>query len=305
MRMIYSILLAFSLALGACSSSGNNEETQTNAEVDAAIAQIRTVETEISQGLLLYRSSEKSRESVEDLLYRARLSLYRLKKAPSDNEAFNELSLTIDSLSSFPVPETDEYPMYNLISGLRSVQQTLSAITGNSVYGLLFREQFLGGIGAFEAVDVEGEVARWRVRATDDGIVQISGFSRSVKDTSDNWLISPRMDVSETGEAAFEVSQAYSYYPKADEVQILISTDFTGGSPLEASWTEVSIENLPNSSLKNSPFVTSEKISLENYKDTPFVVAFRYRSTPDASGTWKIDFLKLYGTGKLGLTSWK
>ena len=118
--------------------------------------------------------------------------------------------------------------------------------------------------------------------------VQINGFANGTNVPNIDWLISPSFDLTGTTYPllAFWSRTAFNGLP----LQLKVSTDYTGGDPASATWTDVN-GRFP---LQTSNIWTlSENINLSAFKTANVHFAFVYTSTPDDGARWTLDDIKL------------
>lgn len=112
------------------------------------------------------------------------------------------------------------------------------------------------------------------------------------------WLLSPRLTL--TGQELSLQLKHTVRNPNWDSWKMLISTDYTGGDPTLATWTEIAITPAtPVPAEKWADLVVSD-IQLEKFANQAFVIGFRYQD-PGGPGArvWEIESLTFNGKGKL------
>lgn len=122
-----------------------------------------------------------------------------------------------------------------------------------------------------------------------DGFAAANGFGDAA--AADDWLISPLIDIS--GLTAPVVSFASTKRFEDDgltdpEVTLLYSTDYAGGDPALASWTELPYAASQGDSLETG----SGQIDLSSITGDSVTFAFRYQSSgtgASSSASWQID----------------
>ena len=114
---------------------------------------------------------------------------------------------------------------------------------------------------------------------------RISGFYSSVNHNSENWLISPSINLSASTNPVLIFETAANY--TGNLLEVMISTNYTSGLPATATWVPLSGYNLsPQSGWVWTP---SGLISLSGFKTTNTRIAFKYTSTTSASATYEVD----------------
>ncbi|MFW7379243.1 MAG: choice-of-anchor J domain-containing protein [Oligoflexus sp.] len=152
---------------------------------------------------------------------------------------------------------------------------------------------FSKDFGGFQPLKTVGDAA-WRID-TSRSIAVVSGFQKGV---TESWLISPRFDLGKMEAPYFETHQAVGFLRSWDDLDILVSSNYSGGKPDAADWQKMTIERRPSGDV-NWQAVASEKVSLADFAGQKIVVAFRYRSTEEKQSTWQISYFKLGGNGSL------
>jgi hypothetical protein len=119
---------------------------------------------------------------------------------------------------------------------------------------------------------------------------QISNYLDGTKYNSENWLVSPSMDLSTLGSPYLNFNNAYNYTGPA--LQVLVSNDYDGVSnPNSATWTVLS----PILSGGSWAWANSGNVDLTPYKASNVHVAFKYTGTTADGSTWEIDDVKVIG----------
>ncbi|NVK26172.1 MAG: PKD domain-containing protein [Gammaproteobacteria bacterium] len=176
-----------------------------------------------------------------------------------------------------------------------------------------FTEDFSDGLGDITAVSVKSDAPHnWSTFANhDESGTQLEyvtldghGFDFSTATVeSDDWLITPALTVSQSDEAAFSFDSRLQYFGR--NLSVWISTDYDGSDPTAATWTELTIPNLPADpgwSGEFSAWTNSGAISLTDYQGQDVHLAVRYiadadaLTDPDANvGQWEVDNIMVKG----------
>lgn len=163
--------------------------------------------------------------------------------------------------------------------------------------GSLLEETFADSQGAFTIYDVllpdgSSYVWKWDNR----GYMKASSFISGAK-ASESWLITPAIDMSNATEATLTFDHVINYAGTMSSDQTLwISSDYTSGNPVAASWTELVIPTYPAGN--NWTFVSSGDIAIPAAftGQANVHIAFKYLSNTDNAATWEIQNL-LLGSG--------
>lgn len=109
-------------------------------------------------------------------------------------------------------------------------------------------------------------------------------FGTSTNNTSEAWLISPAVDLSNSNNPVFSFENAYKY--NGDPLETYVSVDYDGtSSPSTATW------DLLNPTLSSGGFtwVNSGDLDLSSYKASNVYVAFKYSGSNSDGSTWEVD----------------
>jgi len=119
--------------------------------------------------------------------------------------------------------------------------------------------------------------------------VQINGFAAGANHANQDWLITPRFDLSTT---SYPLLSYWSRNAFAGAPLVLkISTDYTGsGDPTLAHWTEL---NGKFPSQASDVWTLSSGINLAAFKDTSIYIAFVYTSSTQDGSRWTVDDIGL------------
>lgn len=120
-----------------------------------------------------------------------------------------------------------------------------------------------------------------------DRFAEANGFGAD--EASDDWLISPAVDLSAYASASFSFVSAKNF--DGGDFRVLISTDYSGaGDPTAANWTDITDQAALSEGGYNN--VYSGQINISAMISATTSVAFHYTSTGTGAGDgalWQID----------------
>lgn len=133
----------------------------------------------------------------------------------------------------------------------------------------------------------------WRnVSFSGNRYAEMNGYNAN--DNSEDWLISPALDLDDLNKVFFEFRNAKNY--SGPQLQLLVSTNYYAGSnPNTASWS--SFTNQVNWSTGSNTWADT-KVDISFFAEETVHIAFKYTSTPTNAARWQVDDLRVYGTPK-------
>lgn len=158
-------------------------------------------------------------------------------------------------------------------------------------------ESFATGQGAFTIDNKQlpnGEDSFvWSLGSfNDDKFMKASAYIGGTKYSSESWLISPLVDLSQATTATLTFDHAHNYAGTAEEEFTLWATETSADN-----WQQLTIDKY------GSGFnFTTATIDLSAYAGKTIKFAFKYISTTDAAGTWEIKNVKVIANGEGGGT---
>lgn len=149
---------------------------------------------------------------------------------------------------------------------------------------LPYSEAFATAIGKFTEQSVTG-TQKWTIDSR--GYMKMSGHvSTTEKHANEDWLISPKIDMSGVTAAKMTFDYNCSFFGNLPtEATVWVSENYTEGLPSTAKWEQLTV-NLK--SLGNWDIIPSDQISLTAYAGKKINIAFKYTSTDTQAGTWEI-----------------
>lgn len=118
--------------------------------------------------------------------------------------------------------------------------------------------------------------------------LQINGFAAGTNVPNTDWLISPSLDLTQTSFPllSFWSRTAFNGLP----LQLKISTDYNGGDPATATWTDLN-GKFPQQA--SNIWTLSENINLSAFKASNVHIAWVYISSDEEGARWTIDDVSL------------
>lgn len=108
----------------------------------------------------------------------------------------------------------------------------------------------------------------------------------STKYASESYLISPCIEILETGKSVLTFSHAAKFFQNTSQMTLWISTNYDESDPNAATWLQLTIPNYPTG--QNWNWFESGSIDLSAYKGQYVNIAFRYTSTISYAPQWEI-----------------
>jgi Family of unknown function (DUF5689)/Domain of unknown function (DUF5017) len=119
-------------------------------------------------------------------------------------------------------------------------------------------------------------------------------FDSGTNYTSENWLISPSLDLSSTSNPSLSFINAYNY--SGDPLSLMISTNYSGtGDPNAAVWTDLTSLVTWDTNTSTWVWTNSGAIDLSGYLQSGVFIAFRYTGNNSSGSTWEIDDIIING----------
>jgi hypothetical protein len=186
------------------------------------------------------------------------------------------IEVTIDNtLSSGPISVTTP-------AGEATSEDDLEILGGGT--RILFFEDFEEGLGDFTVVSLASDRDWVQDDFGGDNFAEMSGFGADT--ASDDWLITPAIDLSGVDEAFLSFDSARNF--GGPELAVLVSTDYDGLNPANATWEPL------EAALSGGGYdeVFSGEIDLSSYLGQTVYIAYHYTSEGPDDGqgaTYQID----------------
>ncbi len=166
----------------------------------------------------------------------------------------------------------------------------------NDVTTLVY-EPFDADLGVMNAFSITGTQVWDHYNFNDEDFARCSGYEGASNENED-WLVSPQVDFAMMESALLSFRSAYNYV--GNPLQLLVSTDYDGVSdPTGFTWTDITSE--AEWSAGGWAWAQSGAVSIFEYGNPKLYIAFVYTSTTEASSTWELDDLLIYGIQGVGI----
>ncbi len=104
----------------------------------------------------------------------------------------------------------------------------------------------------------------------------------------ETWFISPSVNLTTSSAPNFSFTSAGNTF-SGPQMEVLVSTNYTGGAPSSATWTTLA----PTLGGSSSSFVSSGLINFSAYKVSNVRVAFKYTGSLNSGRRWHIDNIRI------------
>ena len=143
----------------------------------------------------------------------------------------------------------------------------------------LIEYDFAGSFEGWSVVEESGINDAWT--SLDDYIQGNGFFNGQVANVE--WLVSPSIDLTGENDLRFQITHAIKYAGDASLLKILVSTDYTGDTDA-ANWDEINLATTAGVDTLDP----SEDYDFSAYGGEMINIAFKYESTDDDAGRWRI-----------------
>ena len=155
---------------------------------------------------------------------------------------------------------------------------------------------FQSSLDPFSQYSVSGS-QQWQIDSY--GYAKMTGYVGGSNNANEDWLISPSIDLSEYSAVHVTFEHISRYGINSSDFTLWVSSDYSGGDPASATWTQITIANYSsgnswddwtNSGNLNIPVDFTGKASVH--------VALKYVSSNSRAGTWEVkNFIVRSGKG--------
>jgi hypothetical protein len=155
----------------------------------------------------------------------------------------------------------------------------------NYVNTLILSETLIGSFGTFTEQSLLGD-AKWLPDPTYGA--KMTEYTGGANHEGDDWLISPQLNLSDrlVATLTFDNVSRYLGPDPTFDCGVYVSKTYNGGAPNPSDWTKL---DWTATNAGSWDFYTSGKLPLTPYcGESNVYIAFRYRSTATAAGTWEV-----------------
>lgn len=146
--------------------------------------------------------------------------------------------------------------------------------------------------GGWTQASVIDPSVMWSVSSFSGAVfAKISGFYSSTNHNTENWLISPAIDLSASSNPVLMFKTAAKF--AGTVLEVWVSTTYTSGTPSPSNWTQLSGFNLSPNNPGNYAWTSSCTIPLSGYRSATTRIAFRYQSKTTGATTYEVDDIKI------------
>jgi hypothetical protein len=169
-------------------------------------------------------------------------------------------------------------------------------ITTTNVTTLVY-EPFDADLGVMTAHSITGTQAWAHYNFNSEDFARCSGYE-GVSNENEDWLVSPQVNFTNMQSAFLSFRTAFNY--TGDPLKLLVSSDYDGESdPTGFTWNDITAEAIWSTGAW--AWAQSGAVSLLEYGNPTLYIAFVYTSTTEASSTWELDDLLIYGIQGVGV----
>ena len=147
---------------------------------------------------------------------------------------------------------------------------------------LPYYQDFTSSFGTYTTYDVLGPQS-WEI---DYNTAKMTGFVNSTNYANEDWLISKRFSLENVSSASLTMTYIARYFNNLDsDITIQVSSDYTGGDPTLATWTQVPASWISGS---NWTDFASTTLDLSQFVGQKVTVAVKYLSDDVKAGTIEV-----------------
>lgn len=147
---------------------------------------------------------------------------------------------------------------------------------------LPYYQDFTSSFGTYTTYDVLGAQS-WEI---DYNTAKMTGYANNTNYANEDWLISKRFSLENVSSASLTMTYIARYFNNLDkDITLWVSSDYTGGDPTLASWTQIPASWTSGNNW--SDFI-STTIDLSQFVGQKVTVAVKYLSDDVKAGTIEV-----------------
>jgi hypothetical protein len=142
--------------------------------------------------------------------------------------------------------------------------------------------------GTWSTAVVTNTAVNWVVStfsSTPTPFGKVSGYVSGANTNSETWFISPAINLAAATNPNLYFQTAAKF--GGNPLEIVVSTNYTGGAPGTATWTNLTAALSPTTT--SYVWTPSGTVSLSAYKTASTYIAFKYTSTTAGATTYELD----------------
>jgi len=156
---------------------------------------------------------------------------------------------------------------------------------------LPYYQDFTSSFGTYTTYDALGAQS-WEI---DYNTAKMTGYANNTNYANEDWLISKQVSLEGVSEVSMTMTYIARYFNNLDsDITIQVSSDYTGGDPAAATWTQVPASWTLGS---NWTDFISTTVDLSQFAGQKVTVAVKYVSTDEKAGTIEVQSILIQEGG--------